>query len=99
MGTFIALFLQLLPYLPAIIKFVEQLHGPGNGAAKLATAVNLMQQLAPEIAPHLTSDPAKLDAVQKVIGVSVAVLNATGQMPTAEPKPSVQSPLQQPAGS
>lgn len=94
MAAFLALLPTLLDLLPSIIKFVELLHGPGNGSTKLASAVTLVQQLVPEVAPHLTSDPAKLDMVNKLISFGVGVLNATGKLPkpVAVAVPDVQQP-------
>ena len=99
MPAFLALFLQLLPYLPSIIGAVQQMHGPTtltNGPQKLATAVGLVQILAPEIAPHLTDDPAKLKLVQDVIGVSVSAMKLSGMMPTVA-APTTAEPLGQPS--
>lgn len=90
MTAFLTLLPTLLDLLPSIIKFIEALHGPGNGATKLASAVSLAQQLVPEIAPHLTNDPAKIDTVNKLISFGVGVLNATGQLPASTSAPMVQ---------
>lgn len=85
MAAFFALLPTLLQLLPSIIAFIEQLYGPGNGAQKLASAVDLATKLVPEVAPHLTDDPKKLSLVQDVIGFAVKVMNATGTMPVSAP--------------
>ncbi len=81
-------FLELLPLilkvLPGVISFIEQVMGPGNGAAKLAAAVQLTQDIIPEVAPHLTDDPKKLAQVQAVISTGVKFMNAAGMLPTAD---------------
>lgn len=77
MPAFLSVFLQILPYLPTIIKAVEDMMGPGNGSTKLATATSLISVLAPEIIPHVTSDPVKADVMNRVIGALVAGQKAT----------------------
>ena len=100
MGAFLALLPTLLQLLPSIIAFVEQVKGPasGQGPAKLAAAVDLIQKLLPAIAPHLTQDPAKLALVHEVIGVGVTLMNASGMMPGA-PVATTANPLAGPPGA
>lgn len=83
MAAFLSILPLLLNLLPAIISFIEQIHGPGNGAVKAAAAVDLAQKLIPEIAPHLTDDPKKAAVVSDLLTVAVSVMNATGMMPKA----------------
>ena len=85
MPAFLSIFLQLLPFIPNIIKAVEQLQGPGNGASKLSTAMSLIQGLEPTLGPLLVEDPAKLAIVHNVIGISVSAMNASGMMPQIKP--------------
>ncbi len=86
MTAFLTLLPTLLELLPSIIKFIEACFGPqaGQGPQKLSAAVDLAKQLIPEIAPHLTDDPAKLAVVNDVISVGVKVMNATGMLPQAD---------------
>lgn len=74
---------MLLQVLPSVISFTEQLHGPGNGDAKKAAAVDIIKTVMPEIAPHLTKDPEKLEAVNGLIDVAVKYMNKNGTMPPA----------------
>lgn len=90
MTAFLALLPTLLNIIPSVIAFIELLHGntPGQGPAKAAAAVDLIQRLVPEVAPHLTSDPAKITMIQDIIALGVKIMNATGTMPVA-PAPAV----------
>lgn len=76
--NFIAILMQLLPYLPALVRTVEAIHGgaPGQGAQKLETAISLIQHVAPAITQAITADPANKGKVEGLIGGVVAGINA-----------------------
>lgn len=77
MPPFVAILLQLLPYLPAVLRMVESIHPlPGKGAEKLKTAVSVIQAVVPEVVAHLQNEPANKPKLESLIGTVVAGLNA-----------------------
>ena len=78
--NFLAILLQILPYLPNVLRAVESIHPlPGAGAEKLATAVSLVQTVVPAVVTHL-SDAEKggenVKSLHGLIGAIVSGLNA-----------------------
>jgi hypothetical protein len=90
MPPFILLLLQLLPYLPMVIRTVEAIHPlPKSGGEKLKTAVSLLQIVAPEVVAHLQNEPANRTKLESLISTVVVGLNAANQLkgPTPPPAP------------
>lgn len=78
MPPFVLLLLQLLPYLPGIIRAVESIHGDtsGKGAEKLQSAVSLVQAVVPAVVDHLKNEPENTPKLESLIGTVVAGINA-----------------------
>ena len=77
---FFLLLLQILPYLPDLIKTVEKLFGPGQGPQKLETAVKLLATVVPAVGESIAKAPEHQARLETVIGAVVAGLNANGKM-------------------
>lgn len=75
---YLTLILSILPTLQALIKFAEQLHGAGNGAAKLNTVMTLLPSLVPEIETAFNVSPAIKNVVSQVVSIVVAIMNDSG---------------------
>ena len=84
---FFLILLQILPLIPGVVRAVEQIHGAGNGAAKLQSAVSLISTAVPALAPHLTAD-SNVSTLQRVISAVVSVMNAAGAWASDKPAPT-----------
>lgn len=84
---FFLLLLQILPYLPGLVRTVESIHGAGNGQAKLASAIQLIGAVVPAVSLAIANSPDNQSRLETVIGSLVAALNAAGTMHAAPPTP------------
>lgn len=78
MPAFIKLLLELLPFLPTVVRTVESIHGGGSGSDKLQSAVKLLQVVVPAVTDHLASEPANTPKLESLISTVVTGLNAAG---------------------
>lgn len=78
------LLLQLLPYLPSVVRTVEEIHGgpesTGKGAQKLNTAIDIVTKVVPAVADSISQKPENQTHLVTVINAVVAGLNASGVM-------------------
>lgn len=81
----ITLLIPLLSHIPDIIKLVETLQGPGNGQAKLQSAIQLLLALEPDLERAIGVSPALHATIEKIISIIVSIMNANGTMPTPAP--------------
>ncbi len=82
---FILLLLQVLPNIPGVIRAAESIHGSGNGADKLQTALNLISTIFPSVQAAITAQPANQSKLVSIINVIVAAMNAAGTMAPTTP--------------
>jgi hypothetical protein len=74
MGSFLSLFLKVLPLIPTVIAGVEQLHGEKDGATKKQMAQDALS-LATGVASAAL--PAQAQAVQVVSAATSSIIDAT----------------------
>lgn len=75
---FLLLLVQVLPLIPGIVRAVESIHGAGNGATKLQSAMGLVAAVVPAVATHIAADATNGSTLARVISAVVAMLNAAG---------------------
>jgi hypothetical protein len=85
---------NILLLIPALVKMVEALHGPGNGAVKKQAVLSVAGALlSVGGAAVAANNPTYSDAIGQVIDFTVQSLNASGQMPAAAPDTAAPAPL------